>query len=167
MPSILLILLLLMATLAGAAQPALSPVDSTRAAPDFKLPDIQGKTHALADYRGKVLVVNFWATWCAPCVKEMPSLQRAWEQLRGDRVQVIGINLGEEAADITQFIGKYPIEFPLLLDAEMAQQAAWGLKGLPTTFVVDPNGRIAYTVLGDKNWDDPEILKQIRALQGG
>ena len=133
-------------------------------APEFSALDLQGKTHTLADYKGGVLIVNFWATWCPPCVKEMPALQRTWEQLRGDGVQVLGFSMGDSAEDIERFLKIIPVGFPLLLDENMEQSQHWSLKGLPTTFIVDTTGQIVFTVLGEREWDNPAIIEQIRTL---
>ena len=98
----------------GPADPA-----DARPAPDFSISDLSGVQYSL----GKTLVVNFWATWCPPCIKEMPALQDAWQQLKEHNVQVLGINMGETADDIQQFMqqASLDIDFPLLLDENMAQ----------------------------------------------
>jgi thiol-disulfide isomerase/thioredoxin len=143
----------------------LSAPAEARAAPAFSYPDLQGKVHNLADYQGKILVINFWATWCPPCVKEMPALQSAAEQLRADDIYVLGINVGDDKEAIEDFLKLTPVDFPLLLDENMESMADWQLKGLPTTAIVNGAGQIAYTVLGDKAWDDPAMIEQIRALK--
>ena len=133
-------------------------------APDFRLSDIDAKTHRLSDYRGKVVVVNFWATWCPPCREEMPSMQRAWQALEPEGIRMLGINVGEDEDTIFEFTANYPVEFPLLMDLDSAVVGAWPLRGLPTTFIVDPEGRIIYRAIGGREWDDPELLAPIRAL---
>jgi peroxiredoxin len=133
-------------------------------APDFKLIDTQGKAHTLSDYRGKVVIVNFWATWCEPCRKEMPSLQRAWERLRAKDVVVLAVNWGEAAPTVEQFLKDAQVDFPVLLSVDDDMIARWSVKGLPTTFVIDPQGRLAYQVAGDLEWDDPRILDTVLAL---
>lgn len=167
MPAARRLFFFLVASIALLAQAETLPLTPSvaRPAPAFSLQDINGKTHTLADYKDKVLVVNFWATWCAPCIKEMPSLQRAWEHLRESNIEVIAINMGETQEDIMGFLEKRPVEFPLLLDTEMSQSAEWKIKGLPTTFIIDGAGQIVYTVIGDKEWDDPVILEQISAVK--
>ena len=151
--------------LAFADPSALMPYPTVKQAADFNLQDMQGTTHKLADYRGKVLVVNFWASWCSPCVKEMPSLQRAWEQLKLDAIQVLAVNAGENRKEIDGFTKSYPVSFPLLLDPDMALTTAWSVKGLPTTYIIDPGGQIIFQKLGDLEWDNPVVLQQLRALQ--
>ena len=109
-------------------------------------------------------MVNFWATWCPPCIKEMPALSRAAEALKTDDIHFLGINMGESSEDIQAFTATMPVEFPLLLDEDMEQGPNWLLKGLPTTYIVDTEGKVAYTVLGEREWDADEVLAEIRAL---
>jgi thiol-disulfide isomerase/thioredoxin len=126
---------------------------------------MQGITHSLADYQDKVLVVNFWATWCPPCVKEMPSLQRAWEQLQGEDIAVLAINMGEQKEAVKRFIQQYPIDLPILLDKDFDMADAWSVSGLPTTYVVNPDGEIVFQAIGEREWDDPDLLEEIRGLR--
>ena len=95
----------------------------------------------------------------------MPSLQRAWEQRHREDIEVLAVNMGEPAAVVEQFRQQYPVDFPVLLDTELTAATAWKVKGLPTTFVVDPEGQLVYRVMGDREWDDPEILARLRSLK--
>ena len=142
----------------------LTPLAQRVPAPDFALPDMDGRIHRLSDYRGRVVIVNFWATWCPPCREEMPSLQRAREALRADGVEVLAVDVGEDEDTVFTFTADYPVEFPLLLDGDGAVIGEWPVKGLPTTFVVDANGRIAYRAVGGRAWDDPVLLAMVRGL---
>ena len=164
--SLLITLLLAAATPAGAQQAGsgLTPLPDRPLAPDFTLTDLDGNRHRLADYRGRVLIVNFWATWCPPCRAEMPSMQRAWEQLEGEGIVILGIDVGEDEDTVFQFTADYPVEFPLLLDRDSAVIDRWPVRGLPTTFVVDGAGRIVYQAIGGREWDDPRLLAPVRAL---
>ena len=134
-------------------------------APDFALTDIDGAVHRLSDFRGQVVVVNFWATWCPPCRFEMPSMQRAWEVLREDGVMILAVDVGEDAETVFTFTGDYPVDFPLLLDRDGKVVEAWPIRGLPTTFVIDPEGRMAYRAIGGRNWDDPGLMARILDLK--
>ena len=134
-------------------------------APDFSLVDMEGVKHKLSDYRGRVVVVNFWATWCPPCREEMPAMERAWQQLRTQDVAMLAINVGEDEDTIFEFTANYPVEFPLLLDTTSAVISAWPVRGLPTTFVIDPAGRLVYRAIGGREWDAPELIQQILALK--
>lgn len=91
-------------------------------------------------------------------------MQRAWEQIRDEGVMMLAINVGESPDTIFQFTADYPVEFPLLLDRDSGVTGKWPLMGLPSTFVVDPQGRIAYRAIGGREWDDPKLLGPILAL---
>jgi len=134
-------------------------------APDFSLKDMDGTVHTLSAYRGKVVIVNFWATWCPPCREEMPSMERAWKKLRHEDVVMLAINVGEDEDSIFEFTASYPVEFPLLLDRESAVTGNWPVRGLPTTFVIDPQGKIVYRAIGGRDWDAEEVLEKVRALK--
>lgn len=134
-------------------------------APAFSLVDIDGMPHSLSEYRGRVVIINFWATWCPPCREEMPSMQRAWEQIKDEGIALLAVNVGEDEDTIFQFTANYPVTFPLLLDRDSEVIQRWPVRGLPTTFVVDPRGRIVYRAIGGRAWDDPRLLEQVRSLK--
>ena len=144
----------------------MTPVADRPAAPDFALKDVDDKLHRLSENRGKVVLVNFWATWCPPCRREMPSMQRAWKQLKGENFEMLAINVGEDEDTIFGFTFSTGVEltFPILLDRDAQVIKAWPVIALPTSFVVDPQGRIVYRAVGGREWDDPELLKKIREL---
>jgi len=143
----------------------LTSLEGRPLASDFELQDIDGNTHRLSDYRGKALIVNFWATWCPPCREEMPSMQRAWEKLEQEGILMLAVNVGEDDDTIFQFTANYPVEFPLLMDRDSTVIGEWPVRGLPTTFVVDPQGRLVYRAIGGRAWDDEDLLAPIRALK--
>ncbi|MDJ0870578.1 MAG: TlpA disulfide reductase family protein [Gammaproteobacteria bacterium] len=165
----LITLMLCFATAAGVAaersDQSLTPVEGRPPAPELDLLDMEGVRHRMADYRGKVVIVNFWATWCPPCREEMPSMQRAYEQLREEGIEMLAVNIGENEDIIFAFTANYPVEFPLLLDLDSATIQNWPVRGLPTTFVVDPQGRLAYRAIGGRAWDDPDLLAPVRRLK--
>ncbi len=161
------LLLLAVLLLAGApvlAAGTLTPLYDRPPAPDFTLRDLDGKTVRLADFRGQVLVVNFWATWCPPCRKEMPSIERGARWLERFGGRFIAINMGEKPEAVRRYLEKQPLELRILLDPGGVTAGDWGVQGLPVTFVVDPQGRIAYKAMGTREWDDPLLLVPIRAL---
>lgn len=144
----------------------LVPVPNRPAAPDFSLPDVDGEEHRLSDYRGKAVAINFWATWCPPCLREMPSMQRLWEKLKGKNFAILAIDVGEDDETVFGFTVALdtPLEFPLLLDQEGTIVEKWPVLGLPTTFIVDKQGRIAYRAVGEREWDHPDFASVITAL---
>jgi thiol-disulfide isomerase/thioredoxin len=134
------------------------------ATPSLALRDLQGKEHKLADYRGKVVLLNFWATWCDPCREEMPSMQRLQDKLAGQPFAILAIDYGEGAARINDFLKKIPVRFTVLLDRDTSAATAWKVKVLPTTLVLDPQQRIRYSVVGDLEWDSQSVEDTIKKL---
>lgn len=92
-------------------------------------------------------------------------MQRAWEEVEGEGIALLAIDVGESADQVFVFTADYPVEFPLLLDRDGSVTDQWPIRGLPTTFVVDPQGRIAYRAIGGREWDDPALLEKVRQLQ--
>ena len=161
----ILFLLLFLGGQAHASGKGLTLLKDKPTVPDFDLKDVDGNSYRFTDLRGKVVIVNFWATWCPPCRAEMPSMQRAWEQLREEGIMMLAIDVGEDEDAIFDFIASYPVEFPILLDTESSVSEAWEVKGLPTTFVIDQWGRKVYRAVGGREWDAPELLQKVRELK--
>ena len=132
--------------------------------PPFTLPDLDGDDWSLKAARGNVVVVNFWATWCPPCVAEMPALERLQKKFAGQPLQVIAVNVGEEPYDIALFLRQLPIDLTILLDRKGRTQKAWNVRGLPTTVILDAEGAIRYHVPGQRAWDSAEIVTTLRDL---
>ena len=125
---------------------------------------LDGGTFALADFRGRIVLVNFWATWCVPCVAEMPALQRLRERLARRRVEVVAVNFQENAARIAPFVERLGLTFPVVRDHDGTIRAAWNVTVFPTTFVVGPDRRIAWVATGEVDWDDPRVESRILRL---
>jgi len=132
--------------------------------PALRLQDLEGKVHSLADYRGKVVLINFWATWCAPCRYEMPSIEKLRDSLKGRPFAVLAVNLGEPEPRIRAFLQEVPLRFPVLLDPEAEAAKAWNVKALPATFVVGTDGRVRYRYIGELDWSRESVRKTIAAL---
>jgi thiol-disulfide isomerase/thioredoxin len=128
--------------------------------------DLDGKSVDLKAMQGRVLVVNFWATWCEPCRDEMPSLQRLRDKLAGKPFEVITVNFGESAEKIAQFLGKEKVTLPVLLDTQKETAKGWGVGGLPMTFLVDARGRVRYSVFGERDWSEGPSLALVEKLVG-
>jgi len=128
------------------------------------LPDLSGRTVDLRQLRGKVVVVNFWATWCEPCREEMPSLQRLRGKMGGKPVEVLTVNYGEFPQRIEPFMKRENIELPVLLDTQKEVSRAWGAGGLPITFIVDRQGDVRYWVFGERDWSEGEPLRLVESL---
>ena len=156
------VLLLLLFALPLAAAP-FAPYEG-EPLPPFTLPDLDGDPWSLEAARGNVVVVNFWATWCPPCVAEMPALERLQKTFAGQPLQVIAVNVGDEPYDIALFLRQLPVDLTILLDGEGRTSRAWKVRGLPTTVIVDAGGTIHHHVTGQREWDSPEIVATLRDL---
>jgi thiol-disulfide isomerase/thioredoxin len=145
----------------------LQAIPSPPAAPPLALPDEEGKkTWRLSELRGKVVLVNFWATWCPPCRKELPSMERLWRQFKDQGLVVLGVNVAEDGNAVFAFSNglETPLTFPLLLDEDGSVTQSWPVQGLPTTYLVDKQGRVAFGAIGGREFDSPAIVEQVRGL---
>lgn len=130
----------------------------------LRLPDTNGKTLNLNDYQGKVVLVNFWASWCPPCVHEMPSMAALKSQLGEERFEILAVNLGESKADIATFMQAHPLNFPVLLDETGQTAKSWKVMAYPSSFVIDKAGKIRYALFGATDWQDDSHVKKLNAL---
>ncbi len=128
------------------------------------LKDAHGKHFKLTDYRGKVTVVNFWATWCGPCVEEIPSLNRLREQMKGQPFELISVNYADTPKKILDFMQKVSVEFPVMVDPNGKTAQQWNVIGFPSTFVIGKDGTIKYGVNAAIHWDTPEVVNALKAL---
>ncbi len=137
-------------------------------APGFDLPDISGTQWSLDDFGGQLLVVNFWATWCAPCVRELPDLAQLHKSTNGAEVTVVAIAMRQLAVDIEEFLDARPemrdLGFPLIPDRDGQTTAAWDVSSLPTSFILDGDGRIHYKIVGDPGWTSPELHQKLEKV---
>jgi thiol-disulfide isomerase/thioredoxin len=153
----------------GAPAQTLQPLAEPRAAPELGLVALDGREYGLADFEGRVILVNFWATWCPPCRKEMPALVRLSQHFQGEAFEVVGVNVGESVERIQDFLQTLPVlpAFPMLLDPDGSVSQAWQARVVPTTLVVDRNGQIVRGALGEVDFDSPDLRGQIQTLMRG
>ncbi|MCB1757512.1 MAG: TlpA family protein disulfide reductase [Gammaproteobacteria bacterium] len=147
------------------ASALLDRLSSPLPAPTLDIPDLQKNIWKTADLKGQPAIVNFWATWCPPCREEMPSMEKAWEKIKDEGIQMLAVSYGEDADRVEAFQMDYPMSFPVLLDTSGEVGRNWPVKGLPTTFVIDSEGNIVYQALGAREWDDDELLDMVRELK--
>ena len=148
------------------AAPALQPW--TGPSPSgFTLTDVGGRTHDLTAYRGSVVLINFWATWCEPCRQEMPSIQRLRDKLAGKPFVALAVNVDEPESRIKLFLKQTGFDLPVLLDPNKTVTRDWGVRVLPVTFIIGKDGRLRYRLVGDIDWSDEQIVGLISQLIGG
>ncbi len=157
-------LLLLMSGLSQAT--SLKAFSGNPTPPPLALKDLQGKLHTLDDYKGKVVLVQFWATYCTPCRKEMPTMNKMIKILEKDGVpfKILAIDMGESAAQVKKFVDEVKPEFTILLDESGKSINDWKVFAVPSNFIIDPQGKIRYTLFGGVDWADEKLLAKISAL---
>ena len=134
-------------------------------APSFKLRNIKGNYESLESYRGEVVVLNFWATWCAPCRIEMPSFEKLYRRYRSEGVTVLAITLDKNSENkIKSFVDEYGLSFPILLDEKGEVERLYPSMTIPFTYIIDRQGRIVARVDGAKNWESSETFEAIEYL---
>ena len=144
----------------------LTPVRPRLSAPELELASVEGQHIALSDLKGKVVIVNFWATWCPPCRREFASMERMRKIMADRPLEILAVNEGEEVDAIEGFTSALdtPPVFPVLLDPIGDAMALWPVRGLPTTFVIDKRGRMTYRAIGGRVFDHAQMLKKIEGL---
>ena len=134
------------------------------AAPAIDLMTTDGTPLSLQALRGKVVLVNFWATWCEPCIREMPSLQQLRDQFHADGLEVLAVNYQEGPARISSFIEKLHLSVPVVRDTDGSVARVWGARVFPANYLVDRAGNIRYAMDGAADWTSPSLISTIRTL---
>ena len=131
---------------------------------NYILKTLDNKSLSLSEFQGSYVLVNFWATWCKPCVREIPSLNNLYKKFKDKNFEIIAVNVGQNAEVVNNFINTTsPIDFTILLD-ENIDLVSWKVEAIPTTFLVDDKGTIIYKVEGEKHWDSPEFISFISSF---
>lgn len=139
-------------------------VEPPEEAEDFTLKTLKGGTMSLKDYRGRLIFLNFWATWCGPCRAEMPSMQRLWEEFKEEDFVILAINIQEESKLVSSFMNERGLSFPVLLDEKGKVARSYGIRGIPTTFFLNPEGQIIGKAVGARDWASKESFQLIEEL---
>lgn len=143
-------------------------------APSLRLPTLDGDTASLAALRGRVVLLNIWATWCAPCVREMPALQRVYERYRDRGLEVLAVSTdaapgtrrpdGSVVGLVSEFVDRFGLTFPVALDPSAEVEGRFGTEWLPTTVLIDREGRIRFLEIGAREWDEEPWIGEIESL---
>ncbi len=137
------------------------------AAQDFELPALRGDYVKLSDYRGKVVFLNIWATWCPPCREEMPSMESLYQRLKGRGFEMLAVSIDREGEKaVSPFAAKYGLTFPVLLDPDGKTYRLYGLTGVPESFIIDKSGVVIYKIIGPQNWMEKEWLDYFDRIIG-
>jgi thiol-disulfide isomerase/thioredoxin len=161
-PMLSVLLLLWTATALPAAE--LAPLVEDLPTTGSTLPDLQDNPHSLEDYRGKVVLVNFWASWCPSCIYELPVLKRLRETLGDQGFEILTINVGEAKYRVWKFVRLINLDLPVLLDSRKALFNAWNLSVLPTSFLIDRSGHIRYRAVAAPEWNSDDTIAIISQL---
>ncbi len=138
-----------------------APANVGEQAPEFSLPDIEGEEVELSRFRGKFVLLGFWASWCPPCREEMPSLEKFHRKFTGDKLALLTVNVGEPPSEVRAFVSSNSLTFPVLLDPSGKVQKLYGAYQFPVFFLIDPQGRIVTRYLGLRNWTSPEVRREL------
>lgn len=152
------------AALAGALAVSSMVGASSALAPSFALPSRSGDTVSLTQLKGKVVMLNFWASWCGPCRQEMPLLDQMHKRYSALGFTLVGVNVDANSKDAEQWLSKTPVSFPVLFDRDSKVSAMYDVKAMPSTVFIDRKGNVRYLHKGYKAGDEGEYLNQIRAL---
>lgn len=130
----------------------------------FSVPALAGGTVDAKSLQGKIVLFNFWATWCPPCKAEMPSIETLWNTLKNDKFTIAAVSTGEKKKTVTDFIAANKYTFPIFLDESGALGRIYATQGIPTTYVMDKKGRIIAGVVGSTQYDNPDLIKALKAM---
>ena len=145
----------------------LQPYEERAEPPALALPDMGGRPHTLDSYRGQVVLVNFWASWCTPCLMEMPSMQRLATALKDRPFRLLAVNVKESSSKVWKFMKLLNVTFTTLLDSKGEAAEAWDVQIYPTSYLIDADGRMRYVAYGPVDWDSDDIIERIESLLPG
>jgi peroxiredoxin len=142
------------------------PVNLGDRAPAFTLPQLPSGRLSLSQFKGQVVLLNFWATWCPPCVMEAPSLEQFATEMKSQGVTVIGVSVDENPQALSKFVQYYHLSYPVARDPSYRLAHRYGTYKLPETYIIGRDGRVAEKIIGETNWTDPRMITFIKSLTG-
>jgi DsbE subfamily thiol:disulfide oxidoreductase len=146
------------------AVPKLEEMKDRSAAPDFTLTNPEGKKVTLRDYRGKVVFLNFWASWCGPCRQEMPGMDRLYREFKGKDFEMLAVNVKDKREDALKFVKELKITYPIVMDPQGEIGLLYGAWGMPMTYLIDRKGQVLARMWGDADWYSTGARNLIKAL---
>jgi peroxiredoxin len=162
MKKILCYLLLLSSSVVVAQESLMTAISPSEKASNFSLSSPDGQMISLSDYRGKYVLVNFWAHWCSPCIKEFPAMQKMYDQSDKDNFEIIGIHAGPFNEQAAEFVSHFNISFPIVVDANTSLKE-WDIPALPMTYLINPQGEMIFKALGPREWNYEELQALINS----
>ena len=144
--------------------PKLEAMKDRPAAPDFTLPGPDGKNLSLKDYRGKVVLLNFWATWCTSCRDEMPAMERLYREFKGKGFEIVAVNVKDKRTDALAFVKSLKLTYPIMMDPQGEVGLLYGAWGMPATYLIDENGIVLARLWGAADWYSPGARNLIKSL---
>ena len=133
---------------------------------DFTLPLLNGANITLSHYKGKVVFLNFWATWCGPCRSEMPSMEAVYQIFKNRDFEILAVNLGESKEKVSSFMNQNNLTFPAVLDEKQITGSYYNVRAIPTTYIIDKRGLIIACLVGSIDWNTPKVIAAIEAALG-
>lgn len=134
-------------------------------APNFTLPDLDGKMVSLADFKGQVVLLNIWATWCAPCVEEMPSMEKLHQELKDEKFVILAVSIDESGAKVVRpFMKKHKLSFPALIDSAGTLKSLYRTTGVPESYIIDKDGRVLEEIIGPRDWAAAGAIRYFQNL---
>lgn len=134
------------------------------ALPDFTVKGLSGKTFSSSSLKGTVTLLNFWATWCPPCRKEMPSIENLYKKMEGYDFRIVAVSASEKKSDVKKFIDAQKYTFPIYLDEKNSISSTLASQGIPTTYILDKNGLVIAGLVGARDYDDPQLIEIFKEL---
>lgn len=138
--------------------------DPPFASPDFQVTSLSGGQKARSSMKGKVVLLNFWATWCPPCKEEIPSIESLSKTMKGQAFEVFAVNLGDDAATVKSFVTERKLSFPIYLDTKSKLASSFASQGIPTTYLLDKDGKFIAGVVGSFDYSKPEFVAFLKEL---
>ncbi len=134
-------------------------IEEGKSAPDFMVKGLQGNDVRLSDYRGRLVFLNFWATWCPPCREEMPSIEDLYRSMQGRPFQILAVSIDDDPSQVVGFRQFAGYTFPMFMDKEQKAATIYRTTGVPETYLIGPDGTLLYKIIGPRDWTDPKITK--------